>query len=263
MRIPTKNIDRSMYQKFINEYGKTHARSTVFKVNAIIRSCVQSAIYDEIIYKDFTQNISLTFNKSKDIQVDYLNLNEIKKLTQHIILTRNQNFTSKYMILTALLTGARLGEIQALTWKDIDNCLITINKSWNATTKTFKQTKPDCSNRIVKAPIQLIDILSELNHGQKMIFENQYQTVPTSNAVNKTLRECLSQLNIKRKNFQFHSLRNSHVACLLSQGVDLYIISQRLGHSDMTTTAKIYAYLIDEYKQKSDDKIVSQLQSLL
>lgn len=31
----------------------------------------------------------------------------------------------------------------------------------------------------------------------------------------------------------------------------------------MTTTAKIYAYLIDEYKQKSNDRIVNQLQSIL
>ena len=58
-----------------------------------------------------------------------------------------------------------------------------------------------------------------------------------------------------------YKLKNA--AFLLSQGIDLYVISQRLGHSDMTTTAKIYAYLIDEYKQKSDDRIVNQLQSIL
>ena len=260
-----KDISRSAYQKFINEYGKNHAKSTVLKVNAIIRGCVHSAIYDEIIFKDFTQKITITFDKNRDVKVDYLNINEIKQLTQHVILTRNKNFTSKYMILTALLTGARLGEIQALTWKDIDvdDCLITINKSWDANLKKFKPAKTESSNRTIKAPTQLINILLELNHGQKMIFENQYQTIPTSNAVNKTLRECLSQLNIKRKNFHFHSLRHSHVAFLLSQGIDLYVISQRLGHSNMTTTAKIYAYLIDEYKQKSDDKIVNQLQSIL
>ena len=194
-----KEISRSAFQKFISEYGKNHAKSTVLKVNAIIRGCVRSAIYDEIIYKDFTQNISLTFDKSKDIKVDYLSLNEIKQLTQHVILTRNKNFTSKYMILTALLTGARLGEIQALTWKDIDvdNRLITINKSWDANLKKFKPAKTESSNRTVKAPTQLINILLELNHGQKMIFENQYQTISTSNAVNKALRECLSRLNIK------------------------------------------------------------------
>ena len=52
------------------------------------------------------------------------------------------------MILTALLTGARLGEIQALTWKDIDvhNRLITINKSWDANLKKFKPAKKESSN---------------------------------------------------------------------------------------------------------------------
>lgn len=100
--------------------------------------------------------------------------------------------------------------------------------------KVLNQPKQRVLIELSKLQVQLIDILLELNHGQKMVFENQYHTVPTSNAVNKTLRECLSQLNIKRKNFHFHSLRHSHVAFLLSQGIDLYVISQRLGHSDMT-----------------------------
>ena len=39
----------------------------------------------------------------------------------------------RYMILTALLTGMRKSEIQALTWNDLDflHSTININKSWD------------------------------------------------------------------------------------------------------------------------------------
>lgn len=50
---------------------------------------------------------------------------------------------------------------------------------------------------------------------------------------------------------------------VLSQGVDIYAISKRLSHSDLSTTTDIYAYLIDEYKEKNDATIVSKLNDLV
>ena len=60
----------------------------------------------------------------------------------------------------------------------------------------------------------------------------------------------------------FHSLRHSHVALLLANGIDISAISKRLGHSNTTTTSEVYAYLIDEYKEKTDDKIIKTLENI-
>ncbi len=95
-----------------------------------------------------------------------------------------------------------------------------------------------------------------------MVFINQYGTIPTSSAVNKTLRDCLSKININKHGFHFHSLRHTHVAYLLSEGIDIYAIAKRLGHSDITTTTRIYSYLIDEFKTQTDDLISSSLDKL-
>lgn len=95
------------------------------------------------------------------------------------------------MILTAIYTGARLGEIQALQWSDI----------------------------------------------------------------NRVLRKMLKELGIDKPSFHFHALRHTHVAFLLANEIDLYVISKRLGHSDITTTSRVYSYLIDEYKIRSDNQI--------
>lgn len=261
-----KKITRIKYQEFINEYGKDHAPETVKKVNTIIRACVKSAIYDGIILKDFTSQVNLVANKNNEMHVEYLSLAEIKKLKNQALEGRTRHFTSRYMILTAIYTGARLGEIQALTWNDIDfvNKTISINKAWDYVNGgKFKPTKNESSNRTIRVNNDLLSVLSELKENNStMVFLDQYHRIPSSNAVNKTLRTIMEKAGLDKKDFHFHSLRHSHVAYLLSQGIDLYIISKRLGHADTTVTSKVYAYLVDEYQDKSDDKIEKFLQKL-
>lgn len=256
--IPIEEMDRRLYRKFIAEFGKNHAKSTVSKFNSLYHACVKDAMYDGDVTKDFIAGTDIVYNRKKTRKIDYLNIEETKKLTNYLTDTLNHNFTAKYMILLAIATGARLGEIQALTWKDINFNFhtIDISKSWNETTKKFQPTKNESSKRIIRVNQNTLDYLQDLKqNNHDMVFINQYNTIPTSSAVNKTLRTYLKELGIDKPSFHFHSLRHTHVAYLLSENIDLYIISKRLGHSDISTTSRVYSYLIDEYKNRADNKI--------
>lgn len=263
-----KDVSRTDYQKFINWYGADHAPATVKKVNAIIRACVKSAILDDYLFKDFTQRVELNSNKDRSVQVEYLNLDEIHRLllAAEKNISHHPGFTSRYMIITAIYTGMRLSEIQALTWNDIDfvKHTISITKSWDMRTRDFKPTKNESSKRTIKVNLELLKYLRILqNHRRSnLVFLNQYGTIPTSNAVNKTLRSLLASLKIHRSGFHFHSLRHSHVALLLANGIDIYAISKRLGHSNTTTTYNVYAYLIDEYRDTTDQQILEVLSNI-
>ena len=102
----------------------------------------------------------------------------------------------------------------------------------------------------------LLRILQQLRpNGNIMVFANYRGELPSSNAVNKALRKLMSKSGLNKAGYHFHSLCHSHVAYLLSKDVDLYAISKRLGHSSMTITATRYAYLIDELREKEDEKI--------
>lgn len=59
------------------------------------------------------------------------------------------------MILTAIYTGARLGEIQALTWSDIKGDTISVKKSWNETTQEFQPTKNESSIRTINGECKI------------------------------------------------------------------------------------------------------------
>lgn len=260
------DINRRQYQAFINKYGKDKAKGSVRKLHSLIHACIQNAVYEDVITKDFTRDVILTYDKSKTKKVDYLNMSEINQLVQYMISGLNTRYTSRYMILTALYTGARLGEIMALTWDDInfDFKTISINKAWAYENGGgFKPTKNESSNRVIRVNPEFLNILKELKvNNSDMVFMNHINRIPSSNAVNKTLRTALEKLKINRDGFHFHSLRHSHVAFLLANQVDIYVISKRLGHSELGTTTRIYAYLIEEYKAKYDDRIEESLSNL-
>lgn len=259
-----KDVTRTQYQSFINQFGAEHAPSTVQKINGFIRAAVQSAILDDYLLKDFTKGVALTANKGKINKVQYLSVEEIKQLTKWLANNLNPDHTSRYMILTAIYTGMRLSEIQALTWKDVDfiNQTITISKSWDAVEHRFKDTKNESSKRTIKVNPELLAYLIQLKGRSTMVFINTDGDIPTSGAVNKSLRVALKAVDLTKHGFHFHSLRHSHVALLLAQGIDLYAISKRLGHSNLSTTANTYAYLIDEYRDKTDKQIINALKTL-
>lgn len=260
------DIKRSDYQAFINWYGKDHARDSVVKLNGALRACVGSAIDDDIITKDFTHNVQVVYDHQRSLRVEYLNTDEIQALRQTTAANLDRRFTGRYMILTAILTGMRKSEIQALTWKDLDymHSTITVSKSWDEKEKGFKPAKTRASNRVIKVNRELLDLLTDLKpNGSTLVFMGQYRTVPTSNALNKLLRSIMDQAGISKQGFHFHSLRHVHVAYLLGQGVDIYAISKRLGHSNISVTLNTYSYLIDEYKAKNDDLIIGKLAGLL
>ena len=259
------DVKRSDYQGFINWYGANHARKSVTKLNGALKNCVGYAMDDDIITKDFTHNVEIAFDRTKKVDVEYLTTKELNTLKTAVISKLDHHNTSRYMILLAIFTGMRKSEIQALTWKDIDliHSTISVNKSWDEKKKAFKPTKTSSSKRTIKVNRSLLNVIADLkaNHSV-MVFQNVLGTIPTSNALNKCLRSIMQSAVIEKQGFHFHSLRHVHVAYLLSKGVDIYAISKRLGHSNITVTLNTYSYLIDEFKAKNDTLIIDKLAEL-
>lgn len=272
--IKISKINRLKYQKFMNDYGATHAKDTVKKTHGSIRSCAKDAISEGIIRKNFTDRINLIWNEEKTRKIDYLNFEQVQQLVKSLKDKINATYISRYMLLTIIYTGMRPGEIRVLTWNDIDfkNKQIHITKSWDYDKKKIvnydsdeinKKTKNRSSTRVIAVDQKLLDILLQLKkNGTMRLFIGPDGTIPTSSAVNKVLRKQLKKLHIEKNGFHFHSLRHTHVAMLLFKGVDLYSISKRLGHSNMSITASTYAYMLDELKQKSDNQIVGILDEI-
>lgn len=259
-------ITRIDYQKFINWYGSNHAKITVSKVNAIVRACVKNSMLDDLILKDFTQGVTLVWNESRTRHVEYLNMEELELFISSVVHGINPKYPVRYILLTAIYTGARVGEILALHWNDIDtkHNLITINKSWNYNTNQLQKTKTISSNRVLKVNHMLIKYLQmlKINNSKWVFFSPITDKLPSNSGINKMVKDCLFDAGLDKPGYHFHSLRHTHVAYLLTQGVDIYTISKRLGHTDISITTKKYAYVMDELQAKKDSEIETILNRL-
>ena len=59
--------------------------------------------------------------------------------------------------------------------------------------------------------------------------------------------------------FSFHSMRHTHATMLLEAGEDLELVSKRLGHSSLNTTARTYSHVLESRKAKSRELLDSVL----
>jgi integrase len=56
---------------------------------------------------------------------------------------------------------------------------------------------------------------------------------------------------------KFHALRNSHASALLHEGASIKAVSQRLGHSTVELTLRVYFHLLPDADDSLADKLFS------
>jgi len=162
------------------------------------------------------------------------------------------------LLIVALGTGLRRGELLALRWADADLAAnsLTVSRSLEQTKAglRIKTTKSGRSRRLV-LPRSAADALREHRRAQQAnrdAFGRDYRAdldlifcTPEGehlkpNTVSPAV--CLLAARVGLKGIGLHSLRHTHGSQLLSAGVPLPTVSKRLGHSSVNTTASIYAH---------------------
>lgn len=275
---PINKISSDKYQTFITNYGENHAKSTVKGVSQKLSEVFRYAVREKYILSNPAAGTRITGKDKREIT--YLNVEQIKKLVNHILNTnfrRRENgikpIGTPYIVLAAILTGARLSELSGLRWKDVDdkNDIIHISHQVNLRTGSTDPSKVElvdlktkAAKRKIPVPKALISKLKEIKEpGDVFVFNSMKNTLIQATTAGYELKKLLADCKIKAPNFHFHSLRHSHVALLLNEGIDIYAISKRLGHARFQITLDTYAYLIDEKKQKDDDQILKALTDLM
>ena len=145
---------------------------------------------------------------------------------EHFLLDKATNpLWVRPLLITALHTGMRKGEILGLQWTDVDftRKLIMIVKSKNGE----------------KRSIPMSERLSEILQGIK-VRDISGRVFPIAN---RSLRVAFDKTLIKAgiKDFRFHDLRHTFATRLVQNGVDLYKVKELLGHKTIAMTMR-YAH---------------------
>lgn len=262
--IPFKSVTREMYQDFIDKRGRNRSKDTVEKTNSYIRSCVQDALYDGVIDKDFTYRVLLTYDvEEKSSDKKFWNKDEFIKLMEYL---KEEIKPASTILLIQGLTGLRIGEVYGLSWNDIKDDTLTVNRGYDYTKFKFTDGKTLSALRtiIITEELSLALKKYKLVHGRSdYLFLDNISKKPlvSYNAVRKYLSRVCTKLAIPSRSP--HALRHTHCSVLINDGVDLAYISQRLGHNSLNETIDTYSHIIKEKAQREDQKAIAALNNLI
>ncbi|WP_242976454.1 tyrosine-type recombinase/integrase [Clostridium sp. CT7] len=68
------------------------------------------------------------------------------------------------------------------------------------------------------------------------------------------IKKVLKNANID-KNIRFHDLRHTNATLLISRGISLKVIQERLGHKDFSTTTNIYSHVTKKMQENATNEL--------
>ena len=153
-------------------------------------------------------------------RVRYLSKEEIGKLLDAC------NESLKPIVITALNTGMRRGEIMELRWENVDlkERIIHIIDSKNN------------QSRMLPINNTLYDVLKQLPKENERVFGSNGLPRSITNAFRKAVKK------VEIKDFRFHDLRHTFASYLAMSGCNLRTIQELLGHKNFQMTLR-YAHL--------------------
>ncbi|MDO4764717.1 MAG: site-specific integrase [Eubacteriales bacterium] len=158
----------------------------------------------------------------------------------------------RLMFLLLFYTGMRSGELLALTGADFDftNSTVEINKTFTRLKKEDIITEPktEKSNRIITLPPFILSAVKEYIECIYDYDEKDRLFITTKHLLHDYMVKGSKKANIKQ--IRIHDLRHSHASLLIEMGFQPMIISERLGHENITTTLQTYGHL---YPNKQEE----------
>ena len=172
----------------------------------------------------------------------------------------------------ALGSGARQGELLALSWGDLnlDAGTMDVRRALSQVKNEFvlKEPKSRCSRRTVTLPEFVVNALRDhrqaaLKAGlitapafatkngtylQKSNVLREFKSLvkAANGQAAKKAAETKAEVDLIPAGGRFHDLRHTHASCLIGAGHSIKAVSRRLGHADITITLKVYAHLMPD-----------------
>lgn len=159
--------------------------------------------------------------------------------------------------------GLRQGELQALTWNDIDFNIGTININKTLTTK-IKGERWSIFPPKTKSSYRILPMVNQLKSDLKLVY-NIYSNLEGFNKEwfvfggIKPIPETTIQFHKNKyckianvKQIRIHDFRHSCASLLISKNADPVLVAKYLGHSDIRMTLNRYSHM---YKSKLDEII--------
>lgn len=257
-----QKIDTSKLNDYFTKKLKNGLSAcSVVKHRALIHSVFELAVKEKVVPSNPVKHCM-------DIQVRHpeakaLTEEQVRKLmtTARDIYEKHKGHGNKmyqifHIVLVALATGFRRGEILALTWDCIneDDNTITVKKNLIEVKGGAKLDTPktEKSKRTIAVDKSVIEYLKELKDDKSnFIFHTKSGNHMTLSNVFRAFKLLVKQAGLDPQEVRLHDLRHTHATLLIRNGIDYRAVSERLGHSNVTVTLNRYTHTVTETDRKA------------
>ena len=272
----TKGFQNWLKNKTYSRNGKTSTFSVRRQnfIFSLYRSFLNYLFQNGLIKEDLTRYLGRkTIPKSKP-RTTIVDTNYFKLLIQ-IAKEHGADENVWRMIVLALMTGCRRGELLGLLVEDYNSRMRTlqINKSFSR--RGYEETKTASSNRTVAVPQYLAQVLdemleerrrgfSEYEFSKQPLFMKNGAPYPTS-TFGRYLKEVFKVFEEETgEHLVFHDLRRTYstIQYEISDGNHDYMKSV-MGHSSIDTTKQIYTVVTEQRKKKNSQKFSDEMDEIL
>lgn len=246
---PLSSLDFREFQKLQTELRSTVAQKkttmlSAARINrymAVLKNMIRTA-YDWDWCGDdvFKASLKLKNLREDNAIIRYLSADEEVRLMAAIDKSRTRNL--RELVVLAINTGMRFGEMNDLTWYRVDLLNRTVWLPGRATKNKKGRHVPLNDNALAA-----LNAIPERIDGGRVF-------------TNARMNEDPFKIALKRariKNFRFHDLRHTFASRLVMAGIDLYRVSELLGHSNIIMTQR-YAHLAPSAGREAVDVLVSR-----
>lgn len=230
--LPLMNFSTMLIEQFQTDLlSNKKAPATVNRYLATLKHMFTKAVEWEMVHEEVLKKVHrVKFLQEENGRLRYLSQDECRELinacTDHL----------RPIVITALNTGMRKGEILSLEWDkhvDLRNSIIHLDK-----TKNGKRRE-----------IPINDTVRETLKGLVRRIHSPYVFTDKKGARYQDVKISFVTA-VKRagiKDFTFHDLRHTFASHLVMAGVDLITIKELLGHSSLKMVLR-YAHLASSHK---------------
>jgi integrase len=173
--------------------------------------------------------------------------------------------TDQWHALFALLlsAGLRPSEALALKWTDLDlvNHRLRVRRK---VTKVdgkwiFGPPKTEKGRRQIDLPEGITALLADQVRDGELVFTNGNGEPPSMRAIIQFhFKPTLERAGLDQS-IRLYDLRHTHATLLLLAGIHPKIVSERLGHADVTLTLNTYSHVLPGMQQESAQKLNAML----
>lgn len=251
------DLTRWDVQTFLSEKLKQgYAGAHVHGMRTTLSKVLQAAVEWDFLENNPARGCRIAHREPMK-QRTYLTAEHVQRLT------RGLPDPCRTIVLVAVFTGLRIGEILALRWGRIDFLGQTLSVEETYSDR-FGPPKTRSSKRVIPMSTSLVRLLEVHRRSccgmepENLVFTTPKGTpLSPKNLRNRVLEPTRKSLGLPR--LSWHTFRYTHTTWLGEAGVSPRIAQSILGHSDVAMTLNIYTQVVPESQRLAMEKIAAVL----